>query len=112
MSPATVDRLLRPERSSSPRGKSTTKAGSLLKSRIKVRTFADWNDASPGFFEADLVAHCGDAVEGSFLNTFVLTDIATGWTEFVPLIRKGEADVIASLDHLRAWHTLSKRMEI
>ncbi|MBN9397117.1 MAG: transposase family protein [Candidatus Melainabacteria bacterium] len=66
-----------------------------------MRTFADWNDATPGFFEADLVAHCGDAAEGSFLNTFVLTDIATGWTEFVPLIRKGEADVMASLEHLR-----------
>ena len=101
MSPATVDIILQPERARSPKGKSTTRAGSLLKSKIKVRTFADWNDASPGFFEADLVAHCGDAAEGSFLNTFVLTDIATGWTEFVPLLRKGESDVIASLDHLR-----------
>ncbi|MBX9723220.1 MAG: ISNCY family transposase [Candidatus Obscuribacterales bacterium] len=103
MSPATVDRVLRSERSQLPRGKSTTKAGSLLKSKIKVRTFADWNDASPGFFEADLVAHCGDSAEGSFLNSFVLTDVATGWTEFVPLLRKGEADVIDSLDVLRSF---------
>ena len=101
MSPATVDRVLKIERSKAAKAVSTTKAGSLLKSKIKVRTFADWSDATPGFFEADLVAHCGDAAEGSFLNTFVLTDIATGWTEFVPILRKGEADVIAALNHLR-----------
>lgn len=101
LSPATVDRLLKFERSKQPRGASTTKAGSLLKSRIKVRTFADWNDAAPGFFEADLVAHCGDCAEGSFLNTLVLTDIATGWIEFLPLLRKGEADVIFALTELR-----------
>ncbi len=101
LSPATVDRLLKVERSKLPRGKSTTKAGSLLKAKIKVRTFADWNDAAPGFFEADLVAHCGDCAEGSFLNTLVLTDIATGWIEFLPLLRKGEADVIGALKDLR-----------
>jgi hypothetical protein len=101
MSPATMDRLLRQERSKQPRGKSTTKAGSLLKAKIKVRTFADWNDAAPGFFEADLVAHCGDSAEGSFLNSLVLTDIATGWTEFAPILRKGEADVITALEELR-----------
>jgi len=101
MSPATVDRVLRAERRGKTKGRSTTKAGLLLKSKIKVRTYADWNDASPGFFEADLVAHCGDAVEGGFLNTFVLTDIAMGWTEFLPILNKGEADVIAALTHLR-----------
>ena len=101
LSPATVDRMLRDERSKQATGKSTTKAGNLLKSRIKVRTFADWNDAAPGFFEADLVAHCGDSVEGSFLNTLVLTDIATGWIEFLPLLRKSEANVITALNDLR-----------
>jgi hypothetical protein len=101
MSPATVDRILRVERRGKNKGRSTTKSGSLLKSKIKVRTYADWNDASPGFFEADLVAHCGDAVEGGFLNTLVLTDIATGWTEFLPLLNKGETDVISALTHLR-----------
>jgi len=31
------------------------------------------------------------------LNTLVLTDIASTWTEFFPLLRKSEADVIAAL---------------
>lgn len=101
MSPASVDRALRIEKTKRPAGISTTRPGSLLKSKIKIRSFADWNDAAPGFFEADLVAHCGDSAEGSFLNTFVLTDIATSWTEFLPMLKKGEAEVIASLKELQ-----------
>ena len=38
------------------------------------------------YFEADLVAHSGPSASGSFIQTLVLTDIATGWTEFAPLL--------------------------
>lgn len=101
LSPATMDRLLKPERSKHGRGISTTKPSNLLKQRIKIRTYAEWDDADPGFFEADLVAHCGDRAEGPFLNSLVLTDIATGWTEFMPILRKSDSDVIAGLDTIR-----------
>src|SRR5215813_1474982 len=59
MSPATVDRALKPlrEQTKARRGISTTKAGTLLKRQIAIRTFADWTDARPGFFKMDLVAH-------------------------------------------------------
>jgi hypothetical protein len=97
ISPATVDRLLESQRRELNKGISTTRPGSLLKKQITVRTFADWNDVIPGFLEGDLVAHCGDRTDGSFLNTLVLTDIASSWTEFFPMLRKCEADVIASL---------------
>jgi hypothetical protein len=100
ISPATADRLLASERSSR-RGVSTTRPGSLLKKQIKVRTFADWNNLQPGFLEADLVAHCGESAEGSFLHTLVLVDVATGWTECLALLRRSEADVIGALDALR-----------
>lgn len=102
LSPASMDRLLKQERSNHPRGVSTTKPANLLKQRIKVRTYAQWDDTGPGFFEADLVAHCGDRVDGPFVNTLVLTDVATGWTEFVPLLRKSDADVIAGLETVRS----------
>lgn len=97
ISPATADRLLKADRQTSKKGISTTKPGSLLKRQIPIRTFADWDNAVPGFFEADLVAHCGDRVDGAFLNTLVLTDIASAWTEFFALLRKGEAEVISAL---------------
>lgn len=78
-----------------------TKPCLILKRQIPIRTFADWNDIPPGFFEADLVAHCGDNVEGSFLNTLVLTDVATGWTECLALLRRSEADVTGALEARR-----------
>ncbi len=33
--------------------------GSAIKQSVPVRTFADWGDRPPGYFEADLVEHCG-----------------------------------------------------
>jgi hypothetical protein len=101
ISPATVDRLLKTQKQEGKKGMSTTRSGSLLKKQIKVRTFADWNDVIPGFFEGDLVAHCGDRVDGAFLNTLVLTDIASSWTEFFPIIKKGSENVISSLEVLQ-----------
>ena len=59
MSAATIDRALKPlrEPTKARRGISTTKAGTLLKRQIAIRTFADWTDRRPGFFEMDLVVH-------------------------------------------------------
>jgi len=102
ISPATIDRLSRPWRSRDQlRGKSMTKSSTLLKHQIPVRTFADWEDTKPGFFEIDLVAHCGWSVEGSYLHTLVLTDIATGWVEYPALLYCGKHAVINALEHAR-----------
>jgi hypothetical protein len=81
---------------------STTRAGTLLKQQIPVRTFAQWNETRPGFLEADLVAHCGAQTEGSFLYTLTLTDLATGWTECLPLHTKCAEDVLPALQQARA----------
>lgn len=97
ISPATVDRLLKVERKKNKKGLSTTKSGGLLKKQIPIRTFMDWSDVVPGFCEADLVAHCGGRVDGTFLNTLVLTDIASGWTELLALLKRSEADVLTAL---------------
>ena len=87
MSAATMDRLLKTEKAKHGRGRSRTRPGYLIKKRIAVRTFADWNDVSPGFFEADLVAHCGESVHGQFLHTLTLIDISTTWIECFALLR-------------------------
>ena len=101
LSPATVDRLLEGERHREGKGKSVTRPGSLIKRQIAIRTFSDWSDVAPGFFEADLVAHCGESIAGSFLHTLVLTDIATGWTECLALLHRSETDVTRALDDIR-----------
>lgn len=102
LSPATADRILRPFRQGDkPRGAVTTKPGSLLKHQVPVRTFADWKETRPGFVEADLVAHCGGSTHGTYLNTLTLTDIATGWTECLPLIYRSQEEVLHALGRAR-----------
>ncbi len=81
--------------------RSTTKSGNLLKSQVAVRSFSDWDDARPGFTEADLVAHCGTFVGGHFLQTLVMTDICTGWTEFEALLFRDQETVLQALEHIR-----------
>ncbi len=102
LSPATADRLLRPARQAQEaRSLATTRPGALLKRQIPIRTFAGWDEAQPGFVEADLVAHCGQRAEGAFLYTLVLTDVATGWTECLPLLHRGQHAVIQALGRAR-----------
>ena len=102
LSPATADRLLQRIRAKGqPRGIATTKAGTLLKRQIPVRTFADWDDTAPGFVEADLVAHCGDRPDGAFLSTLVLTDIATGWVKCHALLYRSQDQVLQGLKRAR-----------
>lgn len=102
ISSATVDRLLFPIRQGEkPMGLSTTKPGALLKKQIAIRTFSDWDDEKPGFMEADLVAHCGNYAGGSFVNTLVVTDIATGWTEFEALLFRGQESVLQAIHRIR-----------
>ena len=66
MSAATIDRRLAPDRAKlAVRGRSHTKPGSLLKDSIPMRTWADWDDAVPGFVEIDLAGHEGGNPPGS-----------------------------------------------
>src|SRR6266704_2764321 len=101
MSPATADRILQPYRKQERHGISTTRSGTLLKKQIPVRTFNDWNETKPGFMEADLVAHCGTHADGSYLYTLTLTDIPTGWTEFLPLLNRTQEAVVAALKRMQ-----------
>ena len=68
---------------------------------MPVRTFADWDDPPPGFVEADLVAHSGPVARGSFVQTLVLTDIATGWTECAPLLVREQRLLTEVLGEIR-----------
>lgn len=49
----------------------------------------------------DLVSHCGDHLDGNFLYTLTLTDLATGWTECIPLLEKRTDAVLAAFVQTR-----------
>ena len=98
MSPATMDRRLAADRAKMTlRGRSHTKPGSLLKSQIPIRTWAQRDDAVPGFVEIDLVGHEGGNALGDHCYTLTVTDIATGWTENRSVKNKARRWVIAAL---------------
>ena len=102
MSRATIDRCLKKARFTSPQhGLSRTKPGSLLKQAIPIRTFTPWEEERPGFLEIDLVAHCGQSVDGIYLNTLTATDLATGWTECRALPNKTQAAVSQAIAAMR-----------
>ena len=102
ISSATIDRILTPvRRKMQIKGRSHTKPGTLLKHQIPIRTFAEWNDAQPGFLEIDLVGHDGGNTRGDFLFTLDATDVATGWTETVAVRNKAQLHVLAALCQLR-----------
>ena len=49
----------------------------------------------------DLVSHSGPVAKGSFLQTFVLTDIATGSTECAPLLVREQRLLTEVLSEIR-----------
>jgi len=103
MSAATIDRRLAADRKKLQlKGRSGTKPGSLLKSQIPIRTWADWDDARPGFVEIDLVAHEGGEPSGEFCHTLDVTDVATGWTEARAVKNKAQKWVFAALLEITA----------
>lgn len=103
MSAATIDRRLADERARGKiRGRVGTKPGSLLKSQIPVRTWADWDDAAPGFVEIDTVFHDGGNRGGGHAFTLTVTDIATGWTENRSLPDRTAKHILAALNHIAA----------
>jgi hypothetical protein len=102
VSAATIDRMLAETRKRYRiKGRSTTRPGSLLKKSIPIRTFADWDEKVPGFFEVDLVSHDGSAVRGDFLQSLNFTDVATGWVEMIAVKNKAQVWVFAGIKSIK-----------
>jgi hypothetical protein len=102
ISPATIDRLLaRARREDVRHPRTSARSSSALKAMIPIRTFGDWKDATVGFLEADLVAHCGQSAQGFYLCTLVAVDIVTSWTVCVPVWGKNQSRVGSATDRLR-----------
>ncbi len=83
ISRATVGRMLKGMRRPTPRlpRRGPEQANRLRKTVPMGRL--PWQTAVPGWFEVDLVHHCGTSTAGDYLHTLQLVDIATGWSERV-----------------------------
>ena len=61
---------------------------SAIRREVTIGTFNDWKEPPPGFCEVDMVDHGGTSVTGSFIQTLTMVDVATGWTECMPLVTR------------------------
>ena len=97
---ASIDRVLAVARAHIDGQRKRSKGvGAAIRRSIPVRTLSDWLDPPPGFFEIDMVEHCGGPkTGGDYVHTLTLTDIATGWTECVALRMCEQMQVIEAFD--------------
>jgi hypothetical protein len=100
ISPAQIDRLLRPARVQHPKkGLSATRPGTLLRHAVPTRS--DPPDTTrPGSVEADTVAHCADSTEGDYVNSLTFTELFSGWTENRAVWNKSADAVLVQLKAL------------
>jgi hypothetical protein len=102
ISPAQIDRLLRPARVRHPKkGLSTTRPGTMLRHAVRTRSGPPVTTV-PGSVEADTVAHCDDSTEGDYVNSITFTELFSGWTENRAVWNKSADAVRAQLKVLEA----------
>ena len=102
VSAATIDRMLAAARLHIDGQRKRRKGvGSAIRRAIPVRTFADWRDPPPGFFEIDMVEHCGGPkTDGDYVHTLTMTDIATGWTECVSMRMREQMLIVGAFEQV------------
>jgi hypothetical protein len=98
VSAATIDRMLVDVKIAAAGGR-RRRVGfySAIRREVPIRTFNDWGNPPPGFCEIDMVAHGGTSVSGSFIQTLTMVDIATGWTECLPLVARDGSLVVEAM---------------
>ena len=101
ISPRQIDNRLRSKKMQlKKRIYCTTRPGTLLKSKIPIRTH-NWDIRLPGFMEIDLVAHCGNSNAGQFVYTLNATDIQTAWIERVAVMGKGQRGILNGMSEIK-----------
>ncbi|MHB8597989.1 MAG: transposase [Ktedonobacteraceae bacterium] len=100
ISRASVARLLVRHRSSQRRlpRKGPERANQVTKG-VPMGRIA-WNTTDPGHFEVDLVFHSGPSVMGEHMHTLQLIDVATGWSERVAILGRGQQAMVAGFERV------------
>lgn len=102
ISPAQIDRLLRPMRVRHPRkGLSATQPGTLLRRQVPIRSGSP-DTTRPGAVEVDTVAHCGDTTAGNYVNSLTFTELFSGWTENRAVWNKASRAILSQVRDIEA----------
>jgi hypothetical protein len=102
VSAATIDRALSQARAGADGHRRRRTVVNVIRRQVPVRTFSDWRDPPPGFFEVDMVEPCGGMkTAGDFVHTLTLTDIASGWTECIAMPVRDQSFVVEAITAAR-----------
>ena len=58
-------------------------------------------EGGPVFWKRNGRAHCSTDSKGGYLYTLTLTDVATGWTDCLPLLLRSQDTALAALQRAR-----------
>lgn len=102
ISRATVARILRKYRSRVRRlpQKGAERANAATKGVPMGRI--PWDTGEPGHFEVDLVFHSGESTAGLHGHTIQLIDVATGWSERVAVLGRGQQAMEGGFERILA----------
>ena len=70
-----------------------------LKREVPMKRIA-WDTEEAGHFEVDLVYHCGESTLGEHIHTLQLIDVATGWSERVAVLGRGQQAMEQAFRHV------------
>lgn len=102
VSPKTIDRLLAREKQvRGLRQHRNPSTHPLLYQKIPVKVASEWDTAQVGNLQIDYVLHSGRSQGGEFIHTISAVDIATGWWEAEPILRRTQENTRDGLDRMR-----------
>jgi len=78
ISPSSIRRHL-PKRTSNQAQRARQRFQNVHQRKIPIEPIP-WDIQEPGHFELDLVHHCGGDLEGEYVYTLQVVDVATGWS--------------------------------
>ena len=59
-----------------------------------------WDIDTPGYFEVDLVHHCGTSAHGEYVHTLQMIDVFSGWSERVAILGRSFRVVEAGFERI------------
>jgi hypothetical protein len=101
VSPATIDRLLRPKKGEiKDRGRYSSRGANLIARKIPLR-MTDWDTSRVGYVEMDLVLHCGASTAGEFGHSLSAVEISSGWWEGEVVMGRAQVRIFNALKEIR-----------
>jgi len=98
---ATIDRKLRHEKEILSLNRKYGKKKLLFCHKIPVKTAAEFDRNIIGHTEIDFVESCGSSVNGEYVNSLSVVDVATGWWEGEAVMGKSQERAVTAIKNAR-----------